>query len=115
MPTTATVLLPASIRLLPSISTDAKNKESLFETDVISIFLPFMGSSGYPSGTAYLHTVALLSKSILNSLRVPLPIELKISTISVLRIDNTFIASGSPSLALYSISFTPLAVAMNPP
>ena len=29
MPTTATVLLPASIRLLPSMSTDAKNKESL--------------------------------------------------------------------------------------
>ena len=27
---------------------DAKNKESLFETDVISIFLPFMGSWQLP-------------------------------------------------------------------
>ena len=34
MPTTATVLLPASIRLLPSMSTDAKNKESLFEAEM---------------------------------------------------------------------------------
>ena len=79
MPTIATVLLPASIRWSPSMSSDAKNKESLFETDEISILLPFMGLSGYPSGTAYLHTVALLSKSMLNSLRVSLPMELKIS------------------------------------
>ena len=34
---------------------------------------------------------------------------------SVLRSGRMFIASGSPKRALYSISFTPEAVTMNPP
>ena len=52
------VRLPASNILLSLASTDAKNNEFLFDTDEISITFPLVGLSGYPSGTAYLHTVA---------------------------------------------------------
>ena len=40
---------------------------------------------------------------------------LHISIKSVSNNDNTFIASGSPKRALYSISLTPFLVAINPP
>ena len=61
----------------------------------------------------YLHTLALSSNS--TSPKVPLTMSLHTSTNGVLSKGNTFIASGSPNLALYSIKRGPSAVSMNWP
>ena len=78
-----------------------------------SINSPAYSVSGYPSGTMYLQTLALGSNSTLSS--VPSTIALQTSTYGVLSKGNTFIASGSPNLALYSMSFGPSDVSMNWP
>ena len=68
-----------------------------------------------PLGTAYLHTVAKFLKTILVLLRSSEIIASQILIKSEFNIDKTFIASGSPKRALYSINSTPALVAIKPP
>ena len=68
----------------------------------------------YPLGTTYLQTVASFL-NLTSQVRVPVAILLQMSSKSESSAVRTFIASGSPNLALISMIFGPSTVSMNCP
>src|SRR3989338_5429647 len=114
LPTNATAREPSIYKPSSRSSTEPRKISASHSAGMI-IFWPFTGESGYPFGTMYLQTVACGANEMIYSERLPEIIALHNSTKSDSRMDSTFMDSGSPILALYSMSLTPIFVTMNPP
>ena len=103
--------LPSLLSTLPKYATAPTLSMASTSTAMVC---PGSDFTPYPLGTKYLQTVALGANST-SPLIFPVAIHLTISVKSDFRAVRTFMASGSPNLALISMILGPSLVSMNCP